>query len=41
MRWYLYVAYFFGGAFLANSLRISAMAFRGTPSKAPSHHRPG
>ncbi len=36
MRWYHYVAYFFGGAFLANAhARISATGSRGSPFQSP------
>ncbi len=39
MRWYYYVVYFFGGAFLANALPISATESPGTPSGALLHRR--
>ena len=40
MRWYHFIAYFFGGAFLAIQCPILSMESRVTPFKVPLHHRP-
>jgi hypothetical protein len=36
MRWYHYVAYFFGGAFLANALPHLGNGVSGHPFQSPS-----
>jgi hypothetical protein len=41
MRWYHYVAYFFGGAFLANTLPHLANGISGNPFQSPFAHPPG
>jgi hypothetical protein len=42
MRWYHYVAYFFRGRIpRERPCPISATGSRGTPSRAPLHHRLG
>jgi hypothetical protein len=41
MRWYHYVAYFFGGAFLANTLPHLTNGISGNPFQSPFAHPPG
>ena len=41
MRWYHYVAYFFGGVFLANALPHLANGISGNPFQSPFAHPPG
>ena len=41
MRWYHYVAYFFGGAFLANSLPHLINGVSGHPFQSPFASPPG
>jgi hypothetical protein len=41
MRWYHYVAYFFGGMFLANSLPHLGNGISGHPFQSPFAHPPG
>ena len=38
--WYHYIAWFFGGAFLANTIPHLANGISGSPFKARSHRRP-
>ena len=40
MRWYHYVAYFFGGIFLANALPHFGNGISDMLSRVPSHRRP-
>jgi hypothetical protein len=41
VRWYHYVAYFFGGAFLANALPHLVNGVSGNPFQSPFAHPPG
>jgi hypothetical protein len=41
MRWYHYVAYFFGGAFLANALPHLTNGISGNPFQSPFASPPG
>jgi hypothetical protein len=41
MRWYQYVAYFFGGAFLANTLPHLGNGISGHPFQSPFASPPG
>jgi hypothetical protein len=41
MRWYHYVAYFFGGAFLANAIPHFVQGISGSPFQSPFAHPPG
>jgi hypothetical protein len=41
MRWYHYVAYFFGGAFLANAIPHFVMGVTGHSFQSPFAHPPG
>jgi hypothetical protein len=41
MRWYHYVAYFFGGAFLANALPHLGNGISGHAFQSPFAHPPG
>ncbi|HWE30119.1 MAG TPA: hypothetical protein VHB97_19045 [Polyangia bacterium] len=41
MRWYHYVAYFFGGAFLANFVPHFVNGVSGNPMQSPFAHPPG
>ncbi len=41
MRWYHYVAYFFGGAFLANAVPHFVNGVSGQPFQSPFAHPPG
>jgi hypothetical protein len=41
MRWYHHVAYFFGGAFLANALPHLAVGISGHPFQSPFASPPG
>jgi hypothetical protein len=41
MRWYHYVAYFFGGAFLANFFPHFVNGVSGSPFQSPFAHPPG
>jgi len=41
MRWYHYVAYFFGGAFLANAIPHFVNGISGHPFQSPFAHPPG
>jgi hypothetical protein len=41
MRWYHYIAYFFGGAFLANSLPHLINGISGNPFQSPFASPPG
>jgi hypothetical protein len=41
MRWYHFVAYFFGGAFLANTLPHLGNGISGYPFQSPFAHPPG
>lgn len=41
MRWYHYVAYFFGGAFLANAVPHFVNGISGHPFQSPFAHPPG
>jgi hypothetical protein len=41
MRWYHYVAYFFGGAFLANAVPHFVYGVSGHPFQSPFAHPPG
>ena len=41
MRWYHYVAYFFGGAFLANAVPHFVNGISGAPFQSPFAHPPG
>jgi hypothetical protein len=41
MRWYHYLAYFFGGAFLANTLPHVANGISGSPFQGPFASPPG
>ncbi|HTA76665.1 MAG TPA: hypothetical protein VK791_05875 [bacterium] len=41
MRWYHYVAYFFGGAFLVNAIPHFVMGVTGHPFQSPFAHPPG
>jgi hypothetical protein len=41
MRWYHYVAYFFGGAFLANAVPHFVTGITGHPFQSPFAHPPG
>jgi hypothetical protein len=41
MRWYHYVAYFFGGAFLANAVPHFVNGVSGRPFQSPFAHPPG
>jgi hypothetical protein len=41
MRWYHYVAYFFGGAFLANAIPHFVNGVSGNPFQSPFAHPPG
>ena len=41
MRWYHYVAYFFGGAFLANSVPHFVQGVSGHPFQSPFASPPG
>jgi len=41
MRWYHYVAYFFGGAFLANAIPHFTNGIAGSPFQSPFASPPG
>jgi hypothetical protein len=41
MRWYHYIAYFFGGAFLANTIPHFVNGISGSPFQSPFSHPPG
>lgn len=41
MRWYHYLAYFFGGAFLANAVPHFVMGVSGRPLQSPFASPPG
>ncbi len=41
MRWYHYVAYFFGGAFLANAVPHFVQGVSGSPFQSPFASPPG
>jgi hypothetical protein len=41
MRWYHYIAYFFGGAFLANAIPHFVNGVSGNPFQSPFSHPPG
>jgi hypothetical protein len=41
MRWYHYIAYFFGGAFLANAIPHFVNGISGSPFQSPFAHPPG
>jgi len=41
MRWYHYVSYFFGGAFLANAVPHFVSGVSGHPFQSPFAHPPG
>ena len=41
MRWYHYIAYFFGGAFLANVVPHYVNGVSGHPFQSPFAHPPG
>src|SRR5580692_4030495 len=41
MRWYHYVAYFFGGAFLTNAIPHFVSGACGAPFQSPFAHPPG
>ena len=41
MRWYHYVAYFFGGAFLANAVPHAVAGMMGRPFQSPFAKPPG
>jgi hypothetical protein len=41
MRWYHYIAYFFAGAFLANTLPHLGNGISGHPFQSPFAHPPG
>ncbi len=41
MRWYHYVAYFFGGAFLANTIPHLVAGISGSPFQSPFASPPG
>ena len=41
MRWYHYIAYFFGGAFLANAVPHFVMGVTGHPFQSPFASPPG
>jgi hypothetical protein len=41
MRWYHYLAYFFGGAFLANAVPHFVNGTSGRPFQSPFAHPPG
>jgi hypothetical protein len=41
MRWYHYIAYFFGGAFLANAVPHYANGVSGNPFQSPFASPPG
>ena len=41
MRWYQYVAYFFGGAFLVNAIPHFGMGVTGHPFQSPFASPPG
>ncbi len=41
MRWYHYVAYFFGGAFLVNAIPHFVAGVSGSPFQSPFAHPPG
>ncbi len=41
MRWYHYIAYFFGGAFLVNAIPHFVMGVTGHPFQSPFAHPPG
>ncbi len=41
MRWYVYVAYFFGGAFLANAIPHFVFGISGHPFPSPFATPPG
>ena len=41
MRWYHYVAYFFGGAFLSNAVPHFVQGVSGSPFQSPFAHPPG
>lgn len=41
MRWYHHVAYFFGGAFLANAVPHFVNGISGHPFQSPFAHPPG
>jgi hypothetical protein len=41
MRWYHYISYFFGGAFLANAVPHFVTGVTGNPFQSPFAHPPG
>jgi hypothetical protein len=41
MKWYHWIAYFFGGAFLANTLPHFVAGVSGSPFQSPFSHPPG
>ena len=41
MRWYHYIAYFFGGAFLTNAIPHFVSGICGLPFQSPFAHPPG
>jgi hypothetical protein len=41
MRWYHYLAYFWGGAFLVNAIPHFVMGITGQPMQSPFAHPPG
>ena len=41
MRWYHYIAYFFGGAFFVNAIPHFVMGVTGHPFQSPFAHPPG
>jgi len=41
MRWYHYVSYFFGGAFLTNAIPHFVSGICGAPFQSPFAHPPG
>ena len=41
MRWYHYIAYFFGGAFLANAVPHFVSGISGSPFQSPFARPPG
>jgi hypothetical protein len=41
MRWYQYLSYFFGGAFLANAIPHFTQGVSGHPFQSPFAHPPG
>ena len=41
MRWYHYISYFFGGAFLANAVPHFVNGVSGNPFQSPFAHPPG